>query len=293
MVTAAEAQAELARRRGQTPPPPPAPAPAAPAPAAAAGSITPDVARQELEKRKQATEQQPGVVEDVIRSAGGGLRRAGEAVAGTFGDIQAAGEGMSNWMMRRLGYTDEDIAKAEQLKSNIIPGPPSTSDVAAATTQMVGPSYKPRTKPGEYVSSIAEQAGALVGPGSWAAKGAQMVGSGLPRPSARRRAAPPTPSPALPATLPAASLRALPTGCRDRAPSPPSASTASTFSGRRTSRQPPASAPETPTSSTRRPLPASASAASRSARRRPMPSAPQRSDAQACRQARSAPRRGR
>jgi hypothetical protein len=98
---------------------------------------------------------------DVAQAIPSGLRRGYEALIGFPGDIKAGAEAGANWFARRMGYTEADIAKAEQLKGGknllgVDTGLPSTSKIHAATTPIFGESYEPKTTPGQYAQTGAE-----------------------------------------------------------------------------------------------------------------------------------------
>jgi len=100
-------------------------------------------------------------VDDITRSAASGARIGLEAIPGVFGDVKNLGQTAGSWLARRMGASEENIAKAkaEADKMGVIPGisatadPPSTSDIHEATTPIVGEGYEPKTDAGRYVQS--------------------------------------------------------------------------------------------------------------------------------------------
>ena len=159
----------------------------------AAGSTTAlDEALAEKARR------QPGVVEDIAKSAPGALRRGAETIPGAAGDLPRTGGTIIGKALSLLGM---DPARAEAYGTGVgqaaatafnplatvdvargrTPQPmPTSSEIHAATTPVLGEDYKPQTLPGKFTSSALEQVpGAMIGPGGWAMKGTQAIGGGI------------------------------------------------------------------------------------------------------------------
>ena len=140
----------------------------------------------------------PGYAEDIAKSAPGALRRGAEAIPGASGDLPRAGGTLIGKVLSMLGM---DPSRAEAYGSgagqavstalnpfatvNVAQGQtpqpmPTSSEIHAATTPILGEDYKPQTVPGKFTSSILEQVpGAMIGPGGLAMKTTQAIGGGV------------------------------------------------------------------------------------------------------------------
>ena len=111
-------------------------------------------------------QQQVNTTYDILRSIGTGLRDALEGTVGTPQDLTTlAGKGVG-WATG----TEQDWD---------IPYLPSTEDINAATSKVVGPSYQPQTTAGKYARTGASFAPVLINPTGSVGKIAREVGTGL------------------------------------------------------------------------------------------------------------------
>lgn len=103
--------------------------------------------------------------EDVGKSFMGGLRRGVEGLAGLPGDVGRGQRWLTEKVMGALGAdpaTIEAVGKYTSLPQYL----PSTEEVQKTITNPVmGPSYKPQTRAGEYAATTGEFAPGVVGPG--------------------------------------------------------------------------------------------------------------------------------
>lgn len=150
----------------------------------ASEGVTPEMLRGEQAPQVQSAGksdmQQPEMsmgaqAYDVLRSAGTGVRRGAEFLAGLPGDMENLVQGATGFVADQMGM---DPAKIEQAKvmtqsTSLLP---DSQDVQQATTAAVGDYYQPQTTAGEYAKTIGEFApAAIAGPGGVARKAAMAV----------------------------------------------------------------------------------------------------------------------
>jgi hypothetical protein len=104
-----------------------------------------------------AQKQQPNTLTDVVRSIPGGIAKGVSAIAGIPGDINAG----VDWLM---GLTPEQKAKRDSM--SLIPGPPTSGQIADTIAAPFGGYYQPKTSAGHYAETIASFAPSAVSPGS-------------------------------------------------------------------------------------------------------------------------------
>ena len=105
-----------------------------------------------------------GVVEDVLRSSGAGLRTGVESIFGTPQDLIGLGAAGVNKLFG-TDYTGD------------VPYLPSSEDIHEKTSEFVGPSYQPQTTAGKFARTASEFAGGSLLPGGLA-KNAVRAGIG-------------------------------------------------------------------------------------------------------------------
>lgn len=102
-----------------------------------------------------------GTAEDMVRSAGAGLRRGLEAIPGMAGDLPALARSGVSWAASKLGASPETQTAITDYDIPYVPN--ITSDaIHEATTPIFGKSYEPQTTAGKYTRSAAEFAPAFV-----------------------------------------------------------------------------------------------------------------------------------
>jgi len=119
----------------------------------------------------------PGMAEDMLRSAGAGIRRGIEGLAGMAGDVGRAQASLTRRGLLALG-APESVADTVSSVTALPQYLPSSKDVGDFTDPMIGPSYEPQTTQGEYSRTVGEFLPGIVGPGGpvkWAARGATDV----------------------------------------------------------------------------------------------------------------------
>lgn len=131
-------------------------------------------------EQQVAAQQQPSVPEDVAKSGGAGLRSGTEMLLGMPGDVNQMTQSLAGRVSRALlgDKMTDDIKNwvPTGLRSEGI----TTPQVQEASTGLLGPNYEPKTRPGRYTKSIAEQVPtAVAGPGGRLAKIAQTLFGGV------------------------------------------------------------------------------------------------------------------
>lgn len=145
----------------------------------------------------------PTVVQDMLQSAPGALRRGVESIPGGPGDLAETASSNSGRVFGTIAkWLGMDEGKANQYSQIIkgagpsllspslpfsvaedpnkpIPTLPTTADIHGATSKVLGEDYQPKTVPGKLSSSVISGAPGLLNPGSLPMKATQMVGSGL------------------------------------------------------------------------------------------------------------------
>lgn len=177
-ITAEEARAELARRRGQA-------APRAQAPVSPGGEITPEQARAELARRRTRPQRarQPNTAEDVGRSLVTGAQEGVAYLAGLPRDVQDLfGRGLdaaANALMRRMGRSSEDVAEAQrrvdEFRRRRLINLPGGETLMGLIESVAGPRHEPQTTAGEYARTIGQFATGAVAPGGIVARGARVI----------------------------------------------------------------------------------------------------------------------
>jgi hypothetical protein len=110
-----------------------------------------------------ATPNEVGTGEDVLRSTGAGLRRGVESIAGTPQDLATLAAIGSAWLAGKLGAKPETQESIRGMGE--IPILPSSDEIHGVTDKIIGKSYEPQTDAGRFASGAAEFAGGAIGPG--------------------------------------------------------------------------------------------------------------------------------
>lgn len=119
----------------------------------------------------------PGYGEDMLRSAGSGLRSGVEGMAGMLGDAAQTQGDIAAWAVNKMGGSPETQDTVRRFGRTLFPTGqlPSTADIQAGTNAVVGEGYKPQTMPGEYARTVAQFAPNMLSPGTAARKVAATV----------------------------------------------------------------------------------------------------------------------
>ena len=127
---------------------------------------------------------EPGVAEDVAKSAAIGLPKGVMKLAGTAGDVRDMMASGASSLASQFGYDvdPETISKyARRVPIPLLQGPTS-GEIRGTVEKATGPLYEPKTVPGEYAQTVTEMVpAALAGPGGWARRimqGAVVPGIG-------------------------------------------------------------------------------------------------------------------
>jgi len=124
---------------------------------------------------------EPGVAEDMAKSAAIGLPKGVMKLAGTAGDVRDMMASGASSLASQFGYDvdPETISKyARRVPIPLLQGPTS-SEIRDTVEKATGPLYEPKTVPGQYAQTVAELVpAALGGPGGWARR--LMQGAVLP-----------------------------------------------------------------------------------------------------------------
>lgn len=117
----------------------------------------------------------PSTGEDMLRSAGAGIRRGVEGTLGMFGDVGKAQGNIAAWATDKLGLGEDAQNMARTAGEWLVPPGfqvmPKSSDIRSVTDPVIGQAYEPQTRAGKYSRTIAEFApAALAGPGRFATK---------------------------------------------------------------------------------------------------------------------------
>jgi len=188
MPTAAEARAELERRRaaraGQA------------TPQSQSAAVTPEQARAELARRRGAhapQAPQPSIVEDTAKSATTGLHEGAAGIFGIGGDLQELNAQVGGvgqyWILRASGRSDAearaevqrnlDTAREQRRSLNIqLPTSQSVQDAfVAAEPEAVREwtDHTPQTMAGEYARTTGQFASSALAPGSAATRVSRVV----------------------------------------------------------------------------------------------------------------------
>lgn len=120
-----------------------------------------------------------GQSEDIMRSAGAGVRAGIEGLGGMFGDIAQMQGDIAGWAAGKMGASTETQQSVSKWGRRLYPMPnaPSTAEIQGAITNpIVGESYKPQTIAGEYARTVGQFApGAVMGPGGFMRKAAMTA----------------------------------------------------------------------------------------------------------------------
>lgn len=141
--------------------------PAAPAPAAPATPPAPAGPWDRFGRQAPAPQvSNDGYASDMWNSAGAGLRRGTEFLIGMPGDVNDFTQRTASRVSRALFGDRITNEIRDQMPMGLRSTGVMTPDVQAVTQQYLGPTYEPKTRPGRYTRSVAEQVpGAVVGPG--------------------------------------------------------------------------------------------------------------------------------
>jgi len=127
---------------------------------------------------------EPGVAEDVAKSAAIGLPKGVMKLAGTAGDVRDMMASGASSLASQFGYDvdPETISKyARRVPIPLLQGPTS-GEIRGTVEKATGPLYEPKTLPGQYAQTVTEMVpAALAGPGGWARRimqGAVVPGIG-------------------------------------------------------------------------------------------------------------------
>src|SRR6187397_2110921 len=127
---------------------------------------------------------EPGVAEDVAKSAAIGLPKGVMKLAGTAGDVRDMMASGASSLASQFGYDvdPETISKyARRVPIPLLQGPTS-GEIRGTVEKATGPLYEPKTLPGQYAQTVTEMVpAALGGPGGWARRliqGAVVPGIG-------------------------------------------------------------------------------------------------------------------
>lgn len=108
----------------------------------------------------------PGYANDMWHSAGAGLRRGTEFLIGMPGDVNDFTQRTASRVSRALFGDQITNDIRDQMPMGLRSTGVMTPDVQAVSQQYLGDTYEPKTRPGRYTRSVAEQVpGAVVGPG--------------------------------------------------------------------------------------------------------------------------------
>lgn len=139
----------------------------------------PETIKQALQKQFGAPQvEQPGMVEDMTRSAGAGLRQGVEGMVGMFGDANRMTGDAAAWLAGKAGLGEEGQGRIRSGARFLSPFPnaPTTDEIQSVTDQGVGEAYHPQTTAGEYARTVGQFApAAFAGPGSVARKTAMAA----------------------------------------------------------------------------------------------------------------------
>lgn len=119
-----------------------------------------------------------GTGEDVLRSAGTGLRQGVEGLGGMFGDAAKMQGDIAGWAAGKLGAGEDTQASVSKWGRLVNPflGAPTTEEIQSATKPVIGENYEPQTVAGEYARTTGQFApGALAGPGGLMRKAAMTA----------------------------------------------------------------------------------------------------------------------
>lgn len=175
--TLEQLQAEKARRAAAQQPQQ-QPAQAAPA---AGGTLTLEQLQAEKARRQQAAQpaqapEETGIVSDVGQSFSTGVRSGLEGTAGLPGDV---GSWQGNLLAKGAEYLGAEPGTVEGIRKygGGLPGLfwPKTEDIHKATVPIVGESYEPKTKYGEYAKTGGEFATSALGPGGPLTRAARVI----------------------------------------------------------------------------------------------------------------------
>jgi predicted outer membrane protein len=121
--------------------------------------------------------QAPHPVYDVLRSAGTGLRQGVEGIVGMAGDAQDLTSRAGGFIAEQLGASPETVEMATNFArlASPLPPAPTTEQIRAQTTNVIGENYLPQTTAGQYAKTIGEFAPAAAVPGGVARRLASTV----------------------------------------------------------------------------------------------------------------------
>jgi hypothetical protein len=122
--------------------------------------------------------QQPGIAEDMLKSAGSGLVKGITHIPGIYGDLQQIGSAARTFLENKFGAPGGKAVKwleeqskpyqkyAERGDTMFMPPMPTSGDVQGVIEQKTGKLYEPQTTPGHYAQTVTEMApSALMGAG--------------------------------------------------------------------------------------------------------------------------------
>lgn len=129
-------------------------------------------------KQDRLPEAPSSMGEDILRSAGAGLRRGVEGIAGMMGDVGQAQSGLAGWVAGKLGASPETQQQVSKIAGYATPygwAPPTSEVRDKITNPIVGEGYKPQTTAGEYARTVGEFAPAAIGGGGSLGRRAAMA----------------------------------------------------------------------------------------------------------------------
>lgn len=125
----------------------------------------------------ESTPQQPSLttIQDVTKSAVGGVEKGAAGLAGLPGSIQDLGDMAGKWLREKVrGPLTPEQTQAIQAQ---LPGKlPNAQDMQQTMETVTGPVHQPQTTAGKYAQTVGEfLPGAMIGPGGMAAKATRMA----------------------------------------------------------------------------------------------------------------------